>query len=577
MKILEFIKKIRNEIVISAMRPLLMIPTLLLLAASGSIMAAEGEDGADFMVGAMSSKPITGEPYELDGNRIVFTNWYFIRPGNLLWLNEAGEYINTVEENVETPVYGPWDAQMDRPSSPYGIEIKTQPAERSGPILKQKYPWEDGYVILKTVVKDGEKYKAWGKSPGGSSSYFESDDGMNWERPILGQKEFNGSKENNLLQPGLAGTVFIDPNAPPEERYKSIRGPRIKVDEFKSFVDRHPDKWETRAVRGPWQNPEKIRALGGAVSPDGIHWKHLDELFTVEHSDGMETGYYDIHLKKYIIYTRTWMVGNRSPRWTGDPQTMTWMGEKHGSGRRVIGRMESDYFGGFSVSEPVIVPAPGETSPSEVFYTSIYTTIPGAPEQHLMFPTIWDTRDDTSSIGLWTSHDGKLWNRIPGPPVLETAEFGQWDGGCIFSFPNLIELPNGDFALPYKGYNLPHKYPRGTMTVSTAYAIWPKGRIVAVEAQEMGGFATVGIIPPGRTLRINALTKRAGGIRVEIAKIDDSVVADRSFEECDIIQGNQFWKTVTWNGESDLGYKDGDGVVIRFQMDRAKLFGIEFQ
>ncbi len=577
MKILEFIKKIRNEIVISAMRPLLMIPTLLLLAASGSIMAAEGEDGADFMVGAMSSKPITGEPYELDGNRIVFTNWYFIRPGNLLWLNEAGEYINTVEENVENAVYGPWDAQMDRPSSPYGIEIKTQPAERSGPILKQKYPWEDGYVILKTVVKDGEKYKAWGKSPGGSSSYFESDDGMNWERPILGQKEFNGSKENNLLQPGLAGTVFIDPNAPPEERYKSIRGPRIKVDEFKSFVDRHPDKWETRAVRGPWQNPEKIRALGGAVSPDGIHWKHLDELFTVEHSDGMETGYYDIHLKKYIIYTRTWMVGNRSPRWTGDPQTMTWMGEKHGSGRRVIGRMESDYFGGFSVSEPVIVPAPGETSPSEVFYTSIYTTIPGAPEQHLMFPTIWDTRDDTSSIGLWTSHDGKLWNRIPGPPVLETAEFGQWDGGCIFSFPNLIELPNGDFALPYKGYNLPHKYPRGTMTVSTAYAIWPKGRIVAVEAQEMGGFATVGIIPPGRTLRINALTKRAGGIRVEIAKIDDSVVADRSFEECDIIQGNQFWKTVTWNGESDLGYKDGDGVVIRFQMDRAKLFGIEFQ
>ncbi len=572
---ISYLEKIRNEIVNSAVRPFFMITAL--LAVSVSLMAAKGEDAAHFMVGAMNSKPITGEPYELDGNRIVFTNWYFIRPGNLLWLNEVGEYINTVEEGDENPVYGPWDSQMDRPSSPYGIEIKTQPAERVGPILKPKYPWEEGYVILKTVLKDGEKYKAWGKSLRGSSCYFESKDGMSWERPILGQKEFNGSRENNLLKPGLEGTVFIDPNAPSEERYKSIRGPRIKVEEFQSFVDRYPDKWETRAVRGPWQKPEKIRALAGAVSPDGIHWKHLDELFTVEHSDGMETGYYDKHLKKYVIYTRTWMVGNRSPRWSGDPQTMTWMGENHGSGRRVIGRMESDFFGGFPVSEPTIVPVPGETSPSEVFYTSIYTTIPGAPDHHLMFPTIWDTRDDTSSIGLWTSHDGKLWNRIPGPPILETAEFGQWDGGCIFSFPNLIELPNGDFALPYKGYNLPHKYPRGTMTLSSGYAVWPKGRIVALEAEDIGGFATVGIIPPGRTLRINALTKRAGGIRVEIAKIDDSVIAGRSFEECDIVQGDQFWKTVTWNGESDLGYEDGEGVVIRFSMDRAKLFGIEFQ
>jgi hypothetical protein len=312
------------------------------------------------------------------------------------------------------------------------------------------------------------------------------------------------------------------------------------------------------------------------VSPDGIHWTHK-EIFTVEHSDGMETAYYDTRRKKYVVYTRTWVVGKRSARWSGDPQTRTWMGEFHGAGRRAIGLMESDTFGNFDLSRTIIEPVPGEVSPTQVFYTSIHSTIPEAPEQHLMFATVWDTRDDTSTIEVWSSSDGLVWNRIPGPPVLETSAFGAWDGGCIFSFPSLFELPNGDFALPYKGYNLPHKYPRGHMTLAPGYALWPKGRIVAVEAQEIGEFATVGVIPPGRTLRINTLTKRAGSVRVEIANINDEVYSGRSFAECDLIQGDQYWKTVTWNGQSDLGFEEGDGVVIRFKLDRAKLFGLEFE
>jgi hypothetical protein len=83
--------------------------------------------------------------------------------------------------------------------------------------------------------------------------------------------------------------------------------------------------------------------------------------------------------------------------------------------------------------------------------------------------------------------------------------------------------------------------------------------------------------PPGKTLKVNALTKRAGGIRVELATQKEEILPGRSFEECDPIQGDQFWKTVTWKGESDLGIEEGDAVVIRFKMDRAKLYGIEFE
>jgi len=549
---------------------------ILIVAGHRVSFSATPDEVEAYLTEAITANQISGEPYELDGSRIVFTNYTFIRPGNVIWQNEAGEMVNIIEENDEDPIYGPWDAQFHRPSSPYGIELKIQAAERKGPILNNEMPWEAGYVIFKTVLKDGDVYKAWGKARGAGDCYFESEDGIHWERPILDLKEFNGSRQNNLLAKGPQGTVFIDPIAPPNERYKSIRGSKISFDEFKAFIEAHPDKWETRAIRGPWREPSKIRGISGAVSSDGIHWTHK-ELFTIEHSDGMETAWYDLHRKKYIVYTRTWVVGDRSDQWTGNPQTRTWPGEFHGSGRRAIGVMESDTFGNFDLSRTIIEPVPSEVSPSEVFYTSIHSTIPDAPEQHLMFVTVWDTRDDTCKIEVWSSRDGLGWARIPGPPILETANFGEWDGGSIFSFPSLIELPNGDFALPYKGYNLPHKYPRGHMTVAPGYAIWPKGRIVAVEADEIGEFSTVGIIPPGRNLRINALTKRAGGVRVEVANINDEAFPGRSFDDCDPIQGDQFWSSVTWNGQSDLGYEEGDGVVIRFKLDRAQVFGIEFE
>lgn len=550
--------------------------------------AAEPDEMEAFIAEIMSHKPFAGEPYELDGNRIFFTNWYFIRPGNLNWVNDKGELVNTIEEGAERATHGPWDAQLSRPSSPFGIEIVAQPAERVGPVLKRERPWERDSIIFRTVLKDGDKYRAWAKCLPGGECYLESQNGLDWQRPILRQREFEGSLDNNLLDPGPDGSVFIDPAAPPEERYKSIRGPVIGFEEFKAFVEKHPDKWDTQAVKGYWRSPQKFRALAGSVSPDGLHWKPLPEPFTVEHSDGVEVAYYDVHLKKYVVYTRNWLVGQRSARWTGNPQIRTWLAEECGSGRRAIGRMESDTYGNFPLSENVIVPAPADVSPSEVFYTSIWSTPPGAPGQHLMFPAIWDTRDDTCSIGLWASHDGKLWDRVPGPRLLETAAFGEWDGGCIFSAPYLLELPNGDFVLPYKGYNLPHKFPRGTMEVHAGYVLWPKGRFVAVEAKDIGEFATVAVLPPGRTLRVNTLTKRAGGIQVEVVRLVDQpkirpyqpfeeVISGRSFADCDVVRGDHVWTTVTWHGESDLGHTDGEGVILRFHMDRAQLFGIEFK
>jgi len=92
---------------------------------------------------------------------------------------------------------------------------------------------------------------------------------------------------------------------------------------------------------------------------------------------------------------------------------------------------------------------------------------------------------------------------------------------------NLIELANGDWALPYSAYNVPQKYPREQRKGGLGYAIWPGGRMVAREAQTRGQFTLMPVMLPGRTLKINAVIKPTGGISVEVA--GDS---ERTFDKC---------------------------------------------
>ena len=150
----------KNTMASTYNRRILTLCFLVIASSSIVLRAADPEEIERGMMAAMTSQQLWGEPYELDGNRIVFTNWYFIRPGNILWLNDDDDFVNTLEEGEENPVYGPWDVRLERPSSPFGIEIVVQPAERVGPIIERENPWEEGYIIFKTVLKDGDIYKA---------------------------------------------------------------------------------------------------------------------------------------------------------------------------------------------------------------------------------------------------------------------------------------------------------------------------------------------------------------------------------------------------------------------------------
>jgi hypothetical protein len=107
--------------------------------------------------------------------------------------------------------------------------------------------------------------------------------------------------------------------------------------------------------------------------------------------------------------------------------------------------------------------------------------------------------------------------------------------------------------------------------------LWPKGRLVAIEAKERGQFSTVAILAPGAKVRINAVTQRAGSILVEAAGLDGKPLPGRSFDDAVPIIGDQHRSVVTWKNADTHGAEVGKPIVLRFRMDKAKLYGLDFE
>jgi hypothetical protein len=193
-----------------------------------------------------------------------------------------------------------------------------------------------------------------------------------------------------------------------------------------------------------------------------------------------------------------------------------------------------------------------------------------------MFPSIWHTADDTMSLAMASSYNGRSWNWLLNSPILRTGEPGGWDASVIFGHPDLTELGDGRFVLPYTGYRLPHKYPRADWDFNVGYAVWPNGRIVAVDAPEDGEFTTIGFLPPARRLRLNVRTREGGSVRVEVAALNGRPLDGRTFAEGTPLVGDEPAARVRWRTRDTLGTTDGQPIILRFRLKSAELFGLEF-
>ncbi|NLX04900.1 MAG: hypothetical protein GXY33_07135 [Phycisphaerae bacterium] len=513
---------------------------------------------------------LTGEPYRLAGTRMAFASWYYVRPAGFGWYDEQGRNVAVGGDQ------GPDGARFGRTDDPVGVRLAVRPASKTGELLSPERPWEAGGVDIGTVMRDGSLYRAWGTTGWGDLKeggenyfvYFESDDAVHWRRPDCGLVEVAGDKRNNVLG-RFGGSVFVDPSCPPAERYKWISEAHFPKEVYEAYVRRRPEAVDPRSHR---VDADLYIGVRGAVSPDGVRWSVIDQPLVMRHSDTQNICYYDPVLGKYVAYMREFAAGPRAESGTRDLTPQRWLSV----GRRAIARAETDDFRHFPLGETLLEPAPW-MSFSETLYTNCRTTIPRAPEVPVMFPTVWDQATDSTWVAMATGHDGRAWQFIPHARMFETGSFGGFDGGSVFAHPELLEMPNGDFALPYSGYDVPHKYPRRRARRGFGYAVWPRGRLIGIEASERGAFSTVGVIASGGRIRINAETRRAGCVLVEAAGLDGKAIGGREFENCVPLFGDCFGSPVRWKGHDDLGVAAGEPVILRFRMEAGSVYCVDFE
>jgi hypothetical protein len=534
--------------------------------------------------------PDLGEPFPVHGRRLPFTSWEYVRPGTPRWGADDGDDLGLAgRAEPHTASYRPT-------AVPRGVRLVVEPGRRDEEQILDRLDHERNVMVV-SVIRDGDRFRAWGKCDtvdGQSySMVIESEDGRTWSRPEVGLVEYAGSRANNFIPsisemfPGRAisgASVFLDPSAPPEARYKAIGPHYFRRSEVESYLAKRPEEVDPKsltniALEHLGLEGDDVFGVLGMFSADGLSWTRLPEPLVLAHSDNQISAGWDPVAGRYVGFFRDWLSrthpAHREGTWMGDPGAYAnaWFEV----GQRVLARAETDDFARWPLAEPVLSDTPNLV-PSEAIYTTAWSLFPGAPDHQLVFPTVWDTASDSHSVYVCSSPDGagRSWQWLSRTPLLEPRPGRFWDSGTVFAHPDLCEFPNGDFGLLFSGFNVPHKYPRSHIAFGNAFLRWPRGRLVGIRSDGDGELETVAVLPPGRELRLNALTGGTGNVRVEVLAYDGSVVAGRSLAECRPLSGDLYDAPVCWSDGSDLGLPDGEPVRLRIVLRDATLYWLSF-
>ena len=181
-------------------------------------------------------------------------------------------------------------------------------------------------------------------------AYATSQDGIHWEKPILGLHERDGSSQNNLMLP-LTKYEFTDASG---REIANVKGDGTTV--LKVFYDsRDPDpfrRYKGIAYKGPICCLKKSRGPGShpAVSPDGRSWKVLDAFIPSQDESHLfqdeERGLYVATVKHRGPYGRSvyLAVSRDFDNWTDPRECLVFHADKRDQelgARRVREHVES--------------------------------------------------------------------------------------------------------------------------------------------------------------------------------------------------------------------------------------------
>lgn len=444
--------------------------------------------------------------------------------------------------------------------------------------------WEDGVYKLWYHAMDA---KLWHTSPtAGSICYATSTDGITWTKPDLGLVEYGGDRRNNIVVGhGAAGyrigqdgmMVFIDPNAPPAERYRMVN--RFSPD-----------------------GEGKTEGVNLFSSADGIRWRLTHENIMSyrpeakgHHLDSQNVIFWDPARGRYVAYVRRNLKDNESQG-------------------RAIARAESDRLGGFPLAQDMTVvlrPEPGDALHGGAavvdYYNSAAIRYPWADRAYLMFPQAYyhytrtlrefagenPTNAGPMDTRFAISRDGIAWERPDRRPWVPLGMKGEFDCHSVRLIHGIVPDTAGrEMYLYYRGSDWLHGWDRDERNrriltragVGGDRDLTPLSRVVlrrdgfmSVRAgTEMGSFTTPPLTRTGERLLLNIDSSATGIARVACLDEAGRSLPGFSLEDCDLIHtANEISRVVGWRGKQRLPAAPGV-IRLRFELREADLYAFQF-
>lgn len=398
------------------------------------------------------------------------------------------------------------------------------------PRLAAPLPGADkfGRIQYGTVIKDGDRFRLYTRDARGSKShddrrevtrYFESRDGIHWEKPTLNLCEVDGTKNNNVI----LHEQFVCHNFSP---FLDTRPGTSKERRFKALAGVHPG--------------------GGLVafsSADGIHWKKLQDRPVIRSKgfafDSQNVSFWSETEQLYVCYFRSWKTPHgqlRSISRTTSPDYLTW-------------------------SDPVALQP---NFPDEHLYTSQTHPYFRASHIYIATPTRFHPRRGNSTdIMFMTARGNSAYDRTFRQAFIRPGlDPERWGNRSNYAVLNIV--PTGPTEMSI--YTTPFR----------RFTLRTDGFASLNAGADTGEMRTHPLRFDGKELEVNYSTSASGSVKIEVQNESGEALSGFALSDCKPLVGDSVNQKVSWSGNESLSAIADKPVRLRIALQDADLFSLKF-
>lgn len=378
-----------------------------------------------------------------------------------------------------------------------------------------------------TVIKDGDMFRLYTRDGRGAkfdgdttevTRYCESRDGIHWTKPKLEIVEIDGSRDNNVI---LQEAPFCH--------------------NFSPFLDQRPGV--------PFE--QRFKALAGTVksglvafvSADGIHWSKLRPepviTYTKEYAfDSQNVAFWSAAEACYVCYFRHFLNNQlRSVCRTTSTDFVTW-------------------------SDPIPLQP---NFPGEHLYTTLTHPYFRAPHIYIATPTRFHPeRGESTDILFMTARGNVRYDRTFRQAFIRPGlDPDRWGNRSNYAALHIVPTSPTEMSI----YTTPFR----------RFTLRTDGFASVHVGADVGELLTRPLRFSGKALEINYSTSAGGSVRVEIQDESGQPIPGFTLADSHLLVGDQIEQTVNWKHGSDVSSLADKPVRLRFVMQEADLFAIQFR